>query len=112
MRPGVKLADDLVIGQPGGHYSPHNRVRGHSRYSDISGAAEPVLAGVLASYGIIYSLAAKSRVDHDRPAAEPVLDQFQKHRQPLQVCPSCGIWGVVQSPVICDGEFLKGEMIT
>ena len=110
MRPGVKLADDLVIGQPRGHDRPHNLVGGHARHSYVSRATKAVLARIAAPAGIVDCFGSVGRVDHDWPAAQPALDQFQKLSQPLQVYQRRGIWDVVQAAVVGTGQFRKCEI--
>ena len=86
MRPAVKLADQLVKGQLGCDYRLDYRIGGHARYSDVRSAAQPMLAGVLGTYGVIYLFAPKRAVNHDRLAANSDFNLFQKFSQALEIC--------------------------
>jgi hypothetical protein len=70
-----------------------------------------VLAAVVAPNSVVDCFRAIRRVDHHRLTAQYFFDRFQKLSQPLQVEPRRQVRGVVQRPVVGDGQLCKREML-
>ena len=79
MGPYIEFPYNLIIGQPGGHHSPHNRVGSHTGYPYISSAAKPVLAGIFRPNRVVHSLAAEGGINHNRTPSKSFFNQFKEY---------------------------------
>jgi hypothetical protein len=71
-----------------------------------------MLARVFAAHCVIDLLAPEGAVNHYGLAAKGFFDLFQQLRQSLQVADFFLCWAVVKLAVVCDGQFVKGEVFT
>ena len=108
--PSVVLRDALIEGQIRVNNGLHHLFGCHPRHSQVSSAPEAVLTGVFAAHRVVDRFAAVGRVNHNRLEPQQFLHFLKELSQPLQVSQCRRIWGVIQRPVVGDGQLSQGEM--